>query len=233
MAMAAEGDAQGKMLPEGFVYVDVVCSAIGQSIRYSTAKNFMGRPAAGYKGHRAILSVPAAAALARVQTEDLSARGLRLKIYDSYRPQRAVDDFARWALDLEDVKEKDEYYPDVPKEQLFARGYIAHKSGHSRGSTVDLTLQRRRTKDGAEENDPESSTAHSLWEDVDMGSPWDFFGPISHPDCPSVSAEQRANRDLLRHVMGRQGFQPYEKEWWHFTMEPEMFPDTYWDFVVR
>jgi D-alanyl-D-alanine dipeptidase len=155
------------------------------------------------------------AALAAVQ-RDLAERGLALKTFDCYRPQRAVAHFVRWAQNLGDVRRKADFYPDVDKRDLFREGYIAERSGHSRGSTLDLTLVRR--ANGVE---------------LDMGSPFDFFSPKSWPSDKSVSAQARANRALLAEAMTRRGFKPYDKEWWHFTLANEPFPDTYFDFPVR
>jgi zinc D-Ala-D-Ala dipeptidase len=147
---------------------------------------------------------------------DLSARGLGLKVFDCYRPQRAVAQFVRWAQRIDDVKRKREFYPDEDKRELFNKGYISDRSGHSRGSTVDLTLVRR--ADGGE---------------LDMGSPFDFFSPKSWPSDRSVSEEAQQNRALLAAAMRGGGFRPYDKEWWHFTLNNEPFPDTYFDFPVR
>jgi len=249
-------------LPKGFVHVDMLAPGIAQSLRYATKRNFVGRPITGYEGARAILSVPAAEALARAQEDDnLRMEGLRLKILDAYRPQRAVDDFVRWAADSEDMVARGAYHPDIPKTELFARGYIARRSGHSRGSTVDLTLERfcarfavvgeaatkarKRSlhedsecatmRDSKEQGRAEECGVDDVghWEEVDMGSPFDFFGAISHSNSLDITGPQRAMRNLLCDVMERQNFCGYDKEWWHFTLQPEPFPDTYFDFVVR
>jgi D-alanyl-D-alanine dipeptidase len=169
----------------------------------------------GYERPRCLLSEPAANALAAVE-RDLSARGLGLKVFDCYRPQRAVAQFVRWAQRIDDVKRKRDFYPDVDKRELFAKGYISDRSGHSRGSTVDLTLVRR-------------ADAREL----DMGSPFDFFSLKSWPSDRSVSDQAQQNRALLAAAMRRRGFRPYDKEWWHFTLNNEPFPDTYFDFPVR
>ena len=156
-------------LPEGFVYLDEAIPGIVIELKYTTDDNFVGQPIDGYEHGHAILSEPAAAALAEVQAA-LQPFGLGLKVFDAYRPQRAVDHFVRWAGDLEDQRTKPDFYPDVAKEDLFEEGYIAARSGHSRGSTVDLTVVYR----------DEAGTVHEL----DMGSGYDFFGPISWPDSP-------------------------------------------------
>jgi D-alanyl-D-alanine dipeptidase len=202
-------------LPEGFVYLDVAIPDIAVELRYFTSDNFVGRPVDGYVHAHAILSKPAAAALARVQ-ESLRPFGLGLKVFDAYRPQRAVDHFVRWAADLQDRETKAKYYPRVAKKDLFSEGYIAARSSHSRGSTVDLTIVFR-APDGTVK-------------ELDMGSSWDFFGPISWPASDAVSAQQRANRTLLRTLMMNHGFQPYTQEWWHFTLRNEPHPETYFDF---
>jgi len=201
-------------LPAGFVELRDVVPGIVVELRYATAENFVGRPIEGYAQPRAVLTREAAAALAAVQAE-LMAEGFSLKVYDAYRPQRAVNHFVRWARDPEDTATKAAYYPDVPKTELFARGYIALESGHSRGSTVDVTLIRRR--------------ADGSWEALDMGTPYDFFSEVSWPASEAVTPAQRANRMRLRAVMLRHGWAPYEEEWWHFTLRDEPFPDTYFD----
>jgi zinc D-Ala-D-Ala dipeptidase len=202
-------------LPPGFVDAGAVVDGLVVDMRYFGDKNFVGERIDGYERARCVLSAPAARALAAVQ-HDLAARGLGLKVFDCYRPQRAVAHFVRWAQRIDDVKRKREFYPDVDKRDLFKEGYIAERSGHSRGSTVDLTLVRR--ADGHE---------------LDMGSPFDFFSPKSWPSDMTVGAQAQANRALLAAAMTRGGFRPYDKEWWHFTLVDEPFPDTYFDFQVR
>lgn len=203
-------------LPPGFVYVDEVIPGVVVDLRYRSSHNFVGRPVDGYVGQRAILSQPAAAALAKVQA-DLKPFGLGIHIFDAYRPQRAVDHFVRWASDLTDTKTKSEFYPEVDKRNLFKEDYIADRSGHSRGSTVDLTL--------IELAPPQRP--------LDMGTPFDFFAVSSWPDHPGMTAQQRANRLLLQTLMGKHDFRPYPKEWWHFTLNGEPYPDTYFDFIVE
>ena len=174
------------------------------------------RPIEGYDKPLCYLTRPAAAALAQV-VADLEPRGLTIKVYDCYRPERAVAHFVRWARNLGDVTMKAEFYPDVDKRTLFRDGYIAARSGHSRGSTADLTLARR--SDG---------------QALDMGTPFDFFSPRS---WPSDRQRQRRGagqpRTLLAQAMRRRGFRPYDKEWWHFTLRHEPYPQTYFDFPVR
>ncbi len=205
-------------VPTGFAHLDTVAPDVLVELRYATAQNFVGTRVDGYEGDRAILTLEAAAALAAVQA-DLAASGLRLKVFDAYRPQRAVLHFVRWARDQADVKTKPDYYPDVPKSELFERGYIALESGHSRGSTVDLTLCRQ---DAAGE-----------WRALDMGTPFDFFGAAAASVTNLITPEQQANRRLLRAAMEKRGWIAYEAEWWHFTLRDEPYPETYFDFVVR
>ena len=202
-------------LPDGFVYLDQAVPDLVMDLRYITEHNFVGEPIDGYRHGYAVLSAPAADALAKVQAA-LRPFGLGLKVFDAYRPQRAVDHFVRWGKHLGEQRTKAHYYPGVDKQNLFKEGYIAARSSHSRGSTVDLTLVSR----------DENGQVHEL----DMGSPFDFFGPISSPHSLQVNAQQRANRMLLHKLMRAHGFTPYAQEWWHFTLENEPWPDTYFDF---
>lgn len=203
-------------LPEGFVYIDDVVPGVRQDLRYAGSNNFVGRPVIGYLGHRAILSKEAAQALAGVQ-KDLTAFGLALLVFDAYRPQQAVDDFVAWSKDPHETRMQAEYYPNVAKRLLFPEGYIAERSGHSRGSTIDLTLV----------------SANAPYKPLDMGTHFDYFGPESWPDYPGVTPQQRANRLLLQTLMQQHGFKAYAQEWWHFTYANEPFPDRYFNFVVE
>jgi D-alanyl-D-alanine dipeptidase len=205
-------------LPSGFVYLSDVAPTIVLDMRYANSANFIGTPIDGYIKPVAIATKEATIALNNVQT-DLQRFGLSLKIYDAYRPQRAVDHFVRWAKDLTDVCKQTEYYPKVAKEVLFQEGYIASKSGHSRGSTFDLTLVSIDNKGAPRE--------------LDMGTPFDFFDPKSGSEYADLTATQRANRVLLKTVMVKQGFKPYPKEWWHFTLKEEPYPDTYFNFFIE
>jgi D-alanyl-D-alanine dipeptidase len=214
-AAAAGAQTKGPPRPDTFVDVTTVAPGLLVEARYATARNFVGARIDGYEKPRCYLTRQAATALAQV-VADLEPRGLTLKAFDCYRPERAVAHFVRWARDLKDTKMKSEFYPDVDKRNLFSDGYIAARSGHSRGSTVDLTLARRADS-----------------KEVDMGTPYDFFSPRSWPSDRSVSAEAQANRALLAQAMRRRGFQAYDKEWWHFTLRDEPYPQTYFDFVVR
>jgi D-alanyl-D-alanine dipeptidase len=204
-------------LPAGFVYIDDVIPEIVLEIRYYSEDNFTGRRVTGYERPVGILSEQAADALQRVAAE-LKEFNLGLKIYDAYRPQRAVDDFVQWAKDPDKQSRKARYYPEVDKANLIPDGYIAERSSHSRGSTVDLTLVYP---------GPEGPQA------LDMGTGWDYFGLESWPDSPAVTPVQRAHRMLLRVLMEKHGFVPLQQEWWHFTLRDEPFPDTYFDFPIR
>ncbi|HLN37339.1 MAG TPA: M15 family metallopeptidase [Xanthobacteraceae bacterium] len=217
LALAAVFGAQAVLAqerPVAFVDAATVVPGLIAEMRYAGSHNFVGRPIDGYEAARCLLSQAAASALAEV-ARDLAPRGLHIKAFDCYRPTRAVANFVRWARDLKDTAGKAEFYPDVDKRTLFRDGYIASQSGHSRGSTIDMTLAN---DDGRE---------------LDMGTPFDFFSPKSWPADPTVTAEQHANRVLLAAAMRRRGFRPYDKEWWHFTLRGEPFPDTYFDFPVR
>jgi zinc D-Ala-D-Ala dipeptidase len=200
--------------PAAFVDVASVVPGLIVDARYAGSHNFVGRPIDGYQAPRCLLTKPAAEALAQV-ARDLAAQGLVLKTFDCYRPTRAVANFVRWAHDLGDTVGKREFYPDVDKRTLFRDGYISSRSGHSRGSTVDLTL------------------AHDDGGELDMGTPFDFFSPRSWPGSPNVSPEAKKNRELFAVAMRRRGFRPYPKEWWHFTLAREPFPGTYFDFPVK
>ncbi|MFJ9827746.1 M15 family metallopeptidase [Streptomyces sp. NPDC101160] len=234
---AAGATPEPKAPPE-FVALDRVDPTILQEMRYPTAHNFVGDPVDGYRQPVCILTRPAAAALHRAQV-GLLARGYTLKVYDCYRPQRAVDHFVRWAKDLADERMKKEFYPLVDKSRLFADGYIAEKSGHSRGSTVDLTIVRlpaaptRRYVPGEPQVECFRPQAERFPDNsVDMGTGFDCFDTLSHTDDPRIQGVQRANRDLLRGALTEQGFVNLPEEWWHFTFKPEPFPSTFFDFPV-
>lgn len=214
LAVPPSAAAQGH-LPAGFGYVANAIPTVIEAIRYYGTDNFIGVPIRGYEAPRCILSLPAIQALARVQ-QRLEPFGLGLKLFDCYRPQRAVDHFLEWSKDPHDQRHKATYYPEVAKDRLFTEGYIAERSGHSRGSTVDLTLV-------------DSASAAEL----DMGTVFDYFGPASWPESPAVATQARANRLLLQMLMRDAGFLPLAEEWWHFTLANEPFPDTYFDFTVR
>ncbi len=212
--------AHAQTMPASFVDAANVVDGLVVDMRYFGADNFVGKRIDGYEAPRCLLTRAAVAALATVQ-RDLVQRGLGLKVFDCYRPVRAVAHFLRWARDTADVARKADYYPDVDKRNLFHLGYIAERSAHSRGSTVDLTLVRRADDDRDPDNNP------------NMGSPFDFFSPRSWPSDVSVGETARRNRALLAAAMARGGFHAYAKEWWHFTLRNEPFLTRYFDFPVR
>jgi len=222
--------------PRGFVHVAEAVPDVLLEIRYYSTYNFVGERIDGYERPTALLTAEAAKALKAV-SDDLRAQGYRLKIFDAYRPQRAVDHFIRWAKKADDTRMKAYFYPDLEKSMLFPRGYIAARSGHSRGSTVDLTLFDMKTE-----------------KELDMGGTFDRFGRESHPDwCGNpetgeytgefpgdtppaggrINAVQFRNRMILRRAMMRRGFKPIAEEWWHFTLAAEPYPETYFDHPVR
>ena len=223
-------------VPDGFVHLEQVVPDALLEIRYYSTYNFVGARIDGYERPTALLTAEAARALKTVD-DDVRALGYRLKIYDAYRPQRAVTHFMNWAKAPDDTRMKAYFYPNLDKADLFARGYLVEHSGHSRGSTVDLTLF-----DTASE------------QEVDMGGTFDWFGQESHPDwCGNpetgeytgeftgntpptdgkINAAQFRNRMILRQAMMRHGFRPLAEEWWHFTLENEPYPNTYFDHPVR
>jgi D-alanyl-D-alanine dipeptidase len=202
-------------LPEGFVYARDIIPDLKVELRYYSSNNFVGKRVDGYKSNKLILTKQTALALKQVQAE-LQSQNLCLKVYDGYRPQQAVNHFMRWAKHLNDTINKKTFYPDVEKKNLFLEEYIATRSGHSRGSTVDLTLV-------------DGNTGKLL----NMGSAYDFFGEASWVDYQNITDRQKANRELLQAIMLKYGFRNYPKEWWHFTLRWEPFPDTYFDFPIK
>ncbi|ULC58945.1 M15 family metallopeptidase [Flaviramulus sp. BrNp1-15] len=202
-------------LPNGFVYVKDVIPDLEVELRYNTSNNFLGKRVDGYHANNLILTVQAANALKLVH-EALQEQNLCLKVYDGYRPQQAVNHFVTWTRDLNDTINKHAFYPEVRKRYLFKAGYISSKSGHSRGSTVDLTII-------------DGNTGEAL----DMGSPYDFFGEESWVSYKNITEEQKANRQLLQKIMSTYGFRNYPKEWWHFTLRGEPFPNTFFDFPIK
>ncbi|MES4903899.1 MULTISPECIES: M15 family metallopeptidase [unclassified Streptomyces] len=224
--------------PKEFVALSDVDPTILQEIRYYTPHNFTGHRVDGYREPLCILTRPAAEALHRAQ-RSLLRRGYTLKVYDCYRPQRAVNDFVAWAKDLDDQSMKGEFYPDVDKTRLFEDGYIAEKSGHSRGSTMDLTIVKlpavpTRPYEPGEELVPCYAPKGERFPDnsVDMGTGYDCFDTLSHTLDPRIQGAQRANRLLLKDTLEGLGFVNLAEEWWHYTYKPELFPDTYFDFPV-
>ncbi|MFF5368102.1 M15 family metallopeptidase [Streptomyces sp. NPDC013187] len=224
--------------PKDFVALHSVDPTILQEMRYVTPHNFVGEPIDGYRQPLCILTRPAAEALHKAQRR-LLRQGYTLKVYDCYRPQRAVDHFVRWAEDLHDQAMKGEFYPNVDKTRLFADGYIAAKSGHSRGSTLDVTLVRLPAKPTrpyhrGEPLVPCFAPRGARFPDnsIDMGTGFDCFDTLSHTLDPRIQGRQRANRLLLRTTLESLGFVNLPEEWWHYTFKPEAHPDTYFDFPV-
>ena len=225
-------------IPDGFVEIREVIPDVILDIRYTTNHNFIGVPVDGYNDKKCYITREAAEALLKVQ-EELSKFSLSLKIYDAYRPQRAVDHFVRWAKDLSDTLTKREFYPTLDKSRLFVDGYIADKSGHSRGSTVDLTIvsiplpvqPEFDIDDQCECYEPVDKRFKD--NSIDMTTGFDCFHPLSHTENPELNPQQRANRLLLKTLMDKYGFRNLAEEWWHFTLRNEPFPDTYFDFVIE
>ena len=209
------------MDPSGFVLLADFVPQIVQEIRYYSTYNFIGDRIDGYEEPCALLSIEAARALKAVSNElivqgyELIVQGYRLKVFDAYRPVCAVKHFVLWGIEDQDIRMKPYFYPELEKQELFAKGYIAKQSSHSRGSAVDLTLLDMKTG-----------------KELDMGSPFDLFSELSHPDCREITEEQYENRMLLRRAMLRNGFQPIDCEWWHFSLKEEPYPDTYFAFPV-
>jgi len=199
----------------GFVLVTDVVPEVLLEIRYFSTFNFVGTRVDGYEEPVALITREAAASLKKV-SDKMIEKGYRLKIFDCYRPQMAVNHFERWAKDLGDTLTKAFFYPELDKSVLFDFGYINHRSGHSRGSTVDLTLFDMK-----------------LGRDVDMGGPFDYFGELSHPDYQGITEVQKANRQMLHDAMIEAGFIGINEEWWHFTLKDEPYPYTYFTFPSK
>lgn len=206
--------AHDQIKPANFVYLRDVIPAIVEDVRYHSSDNFVGEPIPGYEAARLILTVEAASALQNVQ-QHLQPAGLGLKVFDAYRPRRAVNFFREWAQNPQDIRQRAVYYPNLDKSALFAGGYLVEFSSHSRGSTVDLTI------------------IDEAGNELDMGTCFDFFDRKSWTVSPQVSPQQRANRMLLRTAMQLHGFMPLDEEWWHFTLRNEPYPQTWFDFPVR
>ncbi|MBQ3274757.1 MAG: M15 family metallopeptidase [Christensenellaceae bacterium] len=212
--MTADYRKDIKMNPSGFVLLADAVPQIVQEIRYYSTYNFIGDRIDGYEEPCAILTKEAARALKAVSNE-MIVQGYRLKVFDAYRPACAVRFFVLWGIEDQDIRMKQYFYPDLEKQELFKRGYIAKLSSHSRGSAVDLTLLDMETG-----------------KELDMGSPFDLFSEVSHPDCRDITDEQYDNRMILQRSMIRNGFRPIDCEWWHFCLEDEPYPDTYFEFPV-
>ena len=203
-----------KLDPSGFVVLADFVPHVVQEIRYYSTYNFIGERIDGYEEPCALLTIEAARALKSVSNEML-VQGYRLKVFDAYRPGRAVRHFVLWGIEDQDIRMKPFFYPELEKQELFSKGYVASQSSHSRGSTVDLTLLDMTTG-----------------KELDMGSPFDLFSEVSHPDYKGITPEQYENRMRLQRVMVRNGFEPIGCEWWHFSLVQEPYPDTYFDFPV-
>ena len=202
-------------MPRDFVVVNDEIPSLVFDIRYNTKENFLGTKVRGYESAKCLLTRPAAEALRKVQ-KDVTAEGYTLKIFDCYRPQQAVDHFVEWVNDPNDRRMKAQYFPHEDKSRLIENGYIADRSGHSRGSTLDLTLVERK---GSME--------------LDMGTPFDYFDTLSNTADPRITEKQKRNRQRLQTFMEAHGFVNYDKEWWHYTLENEPYPDTYFNFPVK
>ena len=202
------------MDPSGFVLLSDYVPHIIQEIRYFSTYNFIGERIDGYEEPCAILTIEAARAMKSVCNE-LFVQGYRVKVFDAYRPACAVKHFVLWGIEDQDIRMKPYFYPDLQKQELFSKGYIAKRSSHSRGSTIDLTLLDMKTG-----------------KETDMGSPFDLFDEKSHPDYKGITDEQYENRMILQNVMVRNGFQTLDCEWWHFTLKNEPYPGTYFEFPV-
>ncbi|MBO4537109.1 MAG: M15 family metallopeptidase [Bacteroidales bacterium] len=212
---SSEGRSLGPDDPSGFVVLTDVVPDVILEIRYFSTFNFVGTRVDGYEEPVALSTREAAQALKAVSDEAMSL-GYRLKIWDTYRPQMAVDHFCRWGENVGDTLTKRYFYPYLDKDVVFEKGYIARRSGHSRGSVVDLTLVDMKSG-----------------RDIDMGYGFDWFGEESHPDYKGITEQQYRNRMLLRELMLRHGFRPISEEWWHFVLKDEPYPDTYFTFPVR
>lgn len=207
--------ATQREVPNSFVNLKKQIPNLEIDLRYYGSHNFLGRPVKGYEANKVFISKEAANALVQIQKE-LNQQGLGIKVFDAYRPQKAVNNFKEWAMDIADTAAKKEFYPDVDKRNLFKLGYIAEKSGHSRGSTIDLTIVNLKDKN-----------------ELDMGTGFDYFGEPSHHDYSNLSTQQKNNRKLLKDIMEKHGFKSIEEEWWHYTLKNEPFKDQYFDFKVR
>lgn len=212
--MRAEYKNDITMDPGGFVLLADAVPQIVQEVRYYSTYNFIGDRIDGYEEPCALLTKEAARALKAVSGE-MMVQGYRLKVFDAYRPVSAVKHFVLWGIEDQDVRMKPYFYPELEKQELFAKGYIAKQSSHSRGSAIDLTLLDMKTG-----------------KELDMGSPFDLFSPLSHPECRDITDEQFENRMLLQRTMVRNGFLPIDCEWWHFSLRDEPYPDTYFAFPV-
>ncbi|MBL0941359.1 MAG: M15 family metallopeptidase [Alphaproteobacteria bacterium] len=226
-------------LPYGFIYLEDVAPTIIQDISYAKFHNFIGRPLEGYEAERCIVSIPLGNALAGAQEEILN-QGMTLKVYEAYRPLRAAQDIVKWAMDINDQKMKAAFYPAIDKSKVFELGFIAIRSQHTRGAAVDLTLvplpvpSQDTYQPRNDLKDPQLAKALQFNDNsIEMGTRFDYFDELSHTMNPNVSAEAHYNRIRLKDLMAKHGFINYEKEWWHYCLQDEPFPDTYFDFPIR
>lgn len=201
--------------PSDFVDISLEVPGIITDVKYFTGENFVGERIDGYEAPTILLTKKAGIALSRVQ-KHLMEKGYGLKVFDGYRPKRAVEHFIRWGSQMEDGKTKSTFYPDMTRAEVFEGGFIAAESSHTRGSTVDLTVINMETR-----------------KEVDMGGYFDFFSENSYSDYDHLSIEQSKNRVMLRYLMRSEGFEPMQQEWWHFTLADEPYPETYFDFPIR
>jgi D-alanyl-D-alanine dipeptidase len=197
-----------------FRFVDEVVSGVRWDAKYATWDNFTGRPVDGYLANRIVGTSALCAGVARARDE-ASSRGLGLLLWDGYRPQRAVDRFLRWAAEPEDDRIKRRYHPNITKAEMFEQGYVAARSGHSRGGTVDLTLHHLASGELAA-----------------MGGAFDLMDAVSHHGADGVGEAEAENRRCLRALMEACGFRAFEHEWWHYTLVDEPYPDTYFDVPI-
>jgi D-alanyl-D-alanine dipeptidase len=223
-------------LPKGFVYLKDIAPDIIQDMRYATSNNFIGNPIPGYKKGRCIITRQAAEQLKKAERE-IRKKGYTLKVYDCYRPQQSVDYFYQWSQKFKDERQKAAFYPRVEKKELFKKNYIALSSGHSRGSTLDLTLVKLNTTSKPNKDQITRCydiTSHYLDDDsIDMGTRFDCMDKSANIDYGDLSQAQKNNRKLLQKLMIRYGFKPYYYEWWHYTLANEPFPGSYFNFLVK
>ena len=215
MNISTSGIKKAYDLPDGFVYIDDIIEDCIIDAKLAGTDNITGHPLDGYEKPLVVMSVEAAEACAKA-ADILRSKGYIMKIFDSYRPQRAVDDLCRWGEDLEDQRRKPIQYPKIDKAKMFEEEYICRKSSHTRGGAIDLTIVNMETH-----------------QEVDMGTCFDYMDTRSWPESTEISEQQHNNRWILREAMLSCGFVPFPNEWWHFSIDPEPYPDTYFDFPVR
>ncbi|MCX5849147.1 MAG: M15 family metallopeptidase [Deltaproteobacteria bacterium] len=237
--LAHASGSLGSRMPKEFIDIREIIPGALLDIRYYGSHNFVGERVDGYLAPKCFLTKEAAEALANVQ-KDLEPYSLSLKIYDCYRPQRAVDHFVRWAKEIKNIKTMREFYPTIDKRNLFKDGYIDSKSGHSRGSTVDLTIvpspapKQQNYIPGQKLSECYLPTAKRFKDNsIDMGTGFDCFHELSNTENKNIGRQQKINRLLLKSLMEKHGFRNYDKEWWHYTLKNEPYPDTYFNFVIE